>query len=421
MNSDQFDHEGVLVAKGDIHTLIEGSPRTIETNREVAVANANSGGRVVANSGSNFSIFDLDPSQLKLPADQNSVTVPSGRWNFVRVPARVTYRAHYLSASDTSERGTGIFTIDPPQDQNPRSVSKTDNIWIDVLEHYDPPDASTPKQIYRGAYRTEDLIAGVEREHVETSYEKDNVREEHFLLDPERPPETESFVIEGYEDTAFRTVNLQEGLVFESEGGASFRFDLTNQRVLADAVARVEVEGPLHLTSASNTPPPVLDLGFSPQPGAPQRATVMAKGDIDISNGVTRGLGALISEEGDVRIQPSASSRVDVDGSGNDTGLVIYSAENVELSNPDGSKDWSFTGLVYARGDVLMQGKAGENVSFEGAVVSLAESVDGVRTQGIRFENCGQVEFIYNPELLDALIEAMPGNRIEVQTFLWKE
>ena len=68
-----------------------------------------------------------------------------------------------------------------------------------------------------------------------------------------------------------------------------------------------------------------------------------------------------------------------------------------------------------------MKGKDAENVSFEGAVVSLAESEEGESTRGIRFENCGIVEFIYNRDLLDALVKSMPAGRIQVETLVWKE
>ena len=427
VGSEERDADGMLWARGDIHSLMgDSAPRTIESSLEVARASENSGGRIVSKAGSKFSIFDLSAEDLKLPADQNTVNVPPGRWNFVRVPATVTHRATYVSASERTDEkgGNRRLEIDEPESRATKSVDKSEEVWIDVLEHYDPPDAAQPSEVYRGAYRTEDLIGQIEGEISQQEGSGKDAYTRHYVLDPNSKPSTVKFSIKGYEDTDFVTVNRAEGLVFEGESGANFRFDLTNQQVLADPQARVEVAGSLHLTSESRhggtlgtTPPPVLNLGH----GGDQRATVVAQGDIDISNGVTQGLGALISKEGDVRIQPTSSSSVDVDATGNDTGLVIYSGQNVELSNPDGAQDWSFTGLVYSRGDVSMKGKSGENVSFEGAVVSLAETGEEQKGQGIKFEDCGVVEFVYNPELLDAMIKSMPAGRIQVETLVWKE
>jgi hypothetical protein len=432
VGTEKADSDGMLWSKGDIHTFTGGAtPTTIASSEQIAKANENSGGRIFSNAGSDFSIFDLEAGDLKLPADQNSLDVPSGRWNFVRVPAEVTYSATYTSAYMTADgdKGPTRMVAETGPERSSKKVENTETIWIDVLEHYDPPDAPEPESVYRGAYRTKDLIGQVQEQLSETNGNGKDQWTSHWMLDPGEKPKTESFKIAGYEKSDFTIVNRQEGLVFEGTSGASFRFDMTNQQVLADPVARVEVDGPLELTSETRypddefgrTPPPVLDLGYSPEAGTPQRATVVAQGDIDISNGVTRGLGALISLDGDVRLQPASSAQVNVDASGNDTGLVIYSGQDVELSNPDGTLDWSFTGLVYSRGDVTMTGKSGENVSFEGAVVSLAENEEGERTEGIRFEDCGQVQFTYNRDLLDAMIESMPSGRIQLDTLVWKE
>lgn len=429
-DSEEADPNGVLWAKGDIHSLLtSSSSNTIDDAEEVARANQNSGGRVVANANSNYSIYDMDAEQLKLPANQSRVDVPPGRWNFVRVPAEVTYSARYGSAykSSQSDNDGKIVPYDN-RDRAFKDVSTTETIWLDVLEHYDPPDAAKPTTVYRGAYRTSDLIPQMLESVQEVTTEKGEINVDYWLLDPLSKPRTDKFTIAGYEDSDFEIVSRTDGLVFEGENGASFRFDLTNQQVLADPSARVDVEGPLHLTSESRssepqgkTPPPVLNLGHVDAEGKVKRATLMARGDIDISEGVTQGLGALISLEGDVRIQPTSASAVDVDASENDTGLVIFSGRNVELGKPDRSNNWSFKGLVYSRGDITMKGKDAENVSFEGAVVSLAESEEGESTRGIRFENCGIVEFIYNRDLLDALVKSMPAGRIQVETLVWKE
>ena len=419
------DSNGMLWAKGNIHSYGPGgtSPEMINEPGEIADAVSNSNGKVVSQADSHFSIFDLKEDQLKIPDSHDTVNVPAGRWNFVRRPASVTYKATYDKISRwTNKPSTGPWA----------ATSETTNrarAWVDVLEYYAQPEDEVPTKVYRSQHRTEDLEAQIPNE-VNTGNGRSGITK--WRLSEDTPVETLGVNIEGYSTP----VTLQDSgkLVYGEEGKASMVFDLTTQRVTADATAKVKVNGPFHLTSGDDpgigaagidpTSPPTLDLGFDETLSVGSdiaKAAIIAQGTINIETGITEGLGALISRHGDVKIKPQNSGSLQVTSDENNSGLLIYAGGDVVLRNPSKSVDWEFKGLVYAREGIEMSGR-GNNAKFEGTIVSLQETerTAGELPRGIEFENCGNIEFIYNGKLLDAFVENLPGQRTQLETIVWK-
>ena len=138
-------------------------------------------------------------------------------------------------------------------------------------------------------------------------------------------------------------------------------------------------------------------------------------------------MGALISEGGDVKIQPKNTNTVEVDSSLAGSGLLIFAGGDVELTNPVETEEWIFKGLVYSRGGIRMNGNGAANATFEGSIVSLQDfdpivRADGsVSPDGIELLDCGDIEFIYSSEMLEAYVAQLPGDRIQVETVYWRD
>lgn len=402
------DSNGMLWTKKDLYTFTGGTEYKLESVDDFARASASSNGKLVTGADSHFSVFDLKKEQLQIPSTHQEIPVPSGRWNFVRRPATVSYSADYIDDDDVTQ-GTGTL-----------------NVWVDVLEHYAHPDDTVPTKIYRGANRVEDLVA-----HIPAESDNDDVE---GTLDTNSITTTD-VDIPGYPSSS--VVLLSDGkLTFNSDPpNSNFTFNLGNQTVNASHDAIVKVDGAFHLTSTTNpgaptvTPPPVLDLGYeedSTVVGGVSKTAIMARGTIAIKDGVTQGLGTLISSEGDVRIQPKNTSMVTIDTDLAGSGLLVFAGKDVVLENPNNTQNWNFKGLVYARGKVQMVGNGAEKVSFTGSVVALDDpsTVDPDAPhafRGIDFDECGDVEFVYDSEMLDAYVRSMPGDRIQVETAFWRD
>lgn len=408
------DDRGLLWAKQKIYSGDPGGLELIEGADKVAAAQEKSHGKIVADGTSHFSIMDINESHLELPDGTNVVSLAGdpvakkgGRWTFVRREAEVEYSADYsrpalLGKEYSPQKGTR-------------------NMWVDVLEYYEDPDAEVPTAIYRGAKRTEDIRASIPSE-IDAFWGD-------FELEPKSIKVGDLRVLK-YDGMSIPT-EIVPGDAKTYGDHNEIRFDLTNQRVTVDSDATVVIDGPFHVTSetdttsgAPETPPPVLDLGYKAAPGTPggvTKATLVAKDTINISNGVTEGLGRLVSRTGDIRIQPKDTNSVTVDTTQDGTGLLLYAGRDVVLNNPDHTKDWNFRGLVYARRNILMNGGGVAKATFEGTIVSLTEnsSVDS-DFNGIEFRDCGDIEFIYNPELLEQYVKELPGNQIQVQSVYWK-
>lgn len=402
------DTNGMLWAKEDIYSYSSsGSATKLELGEDFARASETSHGKMVSGADSHFSVFDMSEEQLKIPDTHIAVSVPAGRWTFVRRPASVTYTAGY---SDDDEISTTTGTL---------------NLWVDVLEYYADPDATVPTNIYRAADRTEDLAGQI-------PHEVDNDDVEGYLV-------TDSIETDGVVIPGFPNVEVLEGntLSYGGNSGANFTFDLANQKVTASHNAVVDVKGPFHLTSNPNsgsptpTPPPVLDLGFqanSSIDGGVSKTAIKATGTISIEDGVTQGLGTLISTKGDVKIQPKNSNSVLVDAGVDGlagSGLVVFAGNDVLLENPNNTQHWEFKGLVYARGNIKMNGSGAESATFTGSLVALDDASipnpDPDAPGGVLFSNCGNVEFIYDSKLLDAYVQTLPGDRIQVETAFWRD
>lgn len=408
------DDRGLLWTKKKVFSDGGGSPEEVDTDEELAKARQNSHGKVVPNGESHFSIFDINESQLQLPEDATVVSLAAdplaskgGRWTFVRREAEVDFTATYVK--------DGLFT------DKEKEGGGTKTMWVDVLEFYKDPDDPTPTAVYRGAERTEDIIASIpdEIDGFINDYEldKDSI-------------EVSALKIPAYEGLGVITeVVPGDAKTYGAHG--EIRFDLTKQEVTIKSEATVEVDGPFYVTSLtdpnapSDTPPPVLDLGYEADSGAlggVAKASLVARGTISIENGVTQGLGRLVSRQGDVRIQPKNTDSVTVDASHDGSGLLVYAGRNVILNNPDQTRDWNFRGLVYARQGIKMDGGGAGNARFEGTIVSLQEhaALGPDDPNGIEFVDCTDVEFIYNPDLLSGYVRELPEQRIQVQSVYWK-
>lgn len=413
-NSNTPDGKGMLWAKGDIYSYDgAGGAERVDEGDEIADAVRNSNGKLVSQADSHFSIFDLDQDNLQLPENQSPVAVPAGRWNFVRKEATVEWSANY---------GEGWSA---------EGHSGTAYAWVDVLEYYSSPDDPAPSAVYRSRHRTADLAAQVPGE-TGGWFSKD--------LDP-NSVQANSVTVSDYPNLDVQVLSDNKLTYPEgATGDQTAEFDLLNQKFTVDKSVRVDVDGPFHLTSfndpdadlsnapdwLTDTPPPTLDLGYAEDASAPggiAKATLFSSGTINIENGVTDGLGSVISTGGDVRLQPKDTAQVNVNVDSDGSGLLIFAGGDVVLQNPNESEDWNFKGLVYARNAVKMNGSLAEDVSFEGSVVALHENRDESNpddSKGIEFIDCGQVEFIYNSELLDSYVRSLPGNRIQVETVYFK-
>jgi hypothetical protein len=102
---------------------------------------------------------------------------------------------------------------------------------------------------------------------------------------------------------------------------------------------------------------------------------------------------------------------VDITANGFD-GLVAYASGDVKLENPGSATDWAFNGLVYARNNFEFDAN-GADCTLEGALVA--------RNGNIAFREAGEVDFIYNPEYLEAMLEDLPENRLQIERVYWKE
>ena len=428
-DSNAADDKGMLWAKGDIYSYlgVGGSAENIDTDTELADAVKNSNGKIVSGAESDFSIYDLDQSNLQLPEGNSEVPLKlngvdkPGRWNFVRRKAEVDYTATY--SADVS--GKTVSTTE----------KYSDTVWMDVLEYY-PPDAESPTEVYRAANRDEDLMSQAPQEvteRVKTSKKKGKGKSTEVDLGI-TSVETTNIQLPQYGDLTVEVLDNDQ-LVFESDDkSANFTFDLLYQTVTATSNATVTIKGPFEVTSEtdpnasldgiSETPPPVLDLGYNSDGTA--KAALMADGTLNIENGVTTGLGALIAKDGDVKIQPVNTDTVTVDAGATGTGLLVFAGGDVVLQNPDETSNWVFKGLVYARDGIRMEGH-GQDATFEGTIVSLQEEEAVIDPEtgvlapnGIEFVDCGEIEFIYNPALLDAYVRSLPGDRIQVELVYWK-
>ena len=422
--TDSPDNNGLMWSKGDIYSYdAAGDPQKLEDADDFAQASESSHGKMVAGADSHFSVFDLDKELIKVPEGHTSIPLNNpftgapmpGRFTFTRRSANVAFNTPYYIADGADSR-----TRDIPRVAN--------GIYIDVLEYYANPEDTVPTAVFRAKERTDDLLGAVDVP-AEITEERGFMGwdEDTGVLQTDDIATTDVDIdIPGY--TGDVEILDNNKLVFGNETAANFTFDLENQEVTATHDAVVEVAGEFHVTSEDNgspVPPPRLNLGYETSgsiDGGVSKSVIRADGTIDIKNGITEGLGALISNDGDVRIQPKNTNTVTVDSSLAGSGLLIFAGGDVELTNPDETENWIFKGLVYARGGIRMNGQGTGNATFEGSIVSLQETTpEAGGPNGIEFLECQDIEFIYSSKMLEAYVHQLPGERIQVETIYWRD
>lgn len=428
--SDTPDHNGMVWAKGDIYSL-EGDESDVEVlldEEGLAKAAETSHGKMVPRADSHFSLQELDSDLFEVPETHTTIplnfpdlpTLPgvpnlsggnaAGQFNFTRRAATVTVSTSYYVPDDNE---TKVFTgfVIPEQ------------IYIDILEYYAPgtsPETGPPTAVFRAKERDEDILA--------TGHIPEQIMESDGFWDwPDQGNFTGleatnvSIDIPGYSG-GVRLLG-PEGLVFGDKDAENLTFDLVNQSVTATQNALVDVNGPFKITSNENgvpVPPPVLNLGYSAgDDGEVAKAIIRANDSIEIRDGVTQGLGGLISKNGDVVIQPKDTPEVLVDGAA--AGMMVFAGGNVELTNPSSGTDWTFRGLVYARGGISMEGNGAASATFEGSLVALQAFEPEGGPNGIELLNCDQVKFIYSKEMLEANVARLKGERTQVEVVYWRD
>jgi hypothetical protein len=417
-DSTDADNNGMLWSQGDIYSYlgVGGPAEAIDEADELADAVANSNGKIVAGADSDFEIYPLTADNLQLPEDNQLVPLAdgadsmAGRWNFVKRKATVEFDLVYT---------LGLTEV---------RVPKTEEVWIDVLEWYPENDgvvADIPERIYRADTRHDGLVDDTTPGSVTIGGKGKSKGKSASLSGPD----VGDFSVHMYADMGVDEYVGDEVVFLSDDETANFTFNLLDQKVTATSNATVTIGGGFQVTSETDpnatlegiadTPPPELDLGYD-ETDTNARAALVADGTLNIENGVTTGLGALVAKDGDVRIQPKNTDIVDVDAGDGSSGLLIFAGGDVVLSNPDESEKWDFKGLVYAEDGIQMDGH-GQDATFEGTIVSRQMTDPEVgEPDGIQFVECGEIEFIYNSELLDNYVKNLPGQRIQLETVYWK-
>lgn len=480
------DERGLLWSKNKIMSWTTGDEK-IEIDKDPTVfekAAEKSKGKIIPHGESHFPLLDINESNLLLPGNTQETNLEvngksGGRWVFVKRLAKVSYKAKY------NYHDSGSYTPNQPPAGVPDNVTGGGSgwAWTEVLEYYDNPDAkpyqpdnstSIPSKIYRAANRKKDI-----RSIVENSEKRDGL----FVKDKYNYDlEEDSIKVTGIEIPAYKdhgkiadpdskdTTQLIEIVDdgVKSYGGGQVRFDLTKQEVTVKADTLVKVENGFCVESTKDetdytkyilpkvlkdkdgkpvydehgkpemyfptpagnneTQPPRLDLGYKQDKGTKGeviKATIQTNhGNIEIKEGITDGLGSLISSRGDVIIQPKGTNLVDVDSKLDGVGLLVYAGNNIELKNPNGADNWNFRGLVYAGNSITMDGNGAQQVFFEGSVATANAKTDqDSKTdppKGINIKACQNLEFKYNSKLLDAYVKQLGGGRIQLETVYWK-
>ena len=428
------DKNGLLWAKGDIYSYDQDAPgmsEMVDEGDEIAEAQASSNGKIASGASSHFSVFDMKQEQVleTIPASHSEIPLNnpftgapmSGRFTFTRRKASVTLDASYYIDDDDETETVTYNNVE---------------VWVDVLEYYENPDSTVPTAVFRAEDRVEDLAAQIPATKVDDPEFWDDLDTGNLVVDSINPT-ISNIEIPGY--SGGLTTLPDNKLIFKETptSSANLTFDLMNQEVTATHDAYVQVDGEFHVTSESQASadaaavvqPPKLNLGYVESPdveGGVSKAVIRAKGTIDINQGITEGLGALVSSEGDVKIRPKNTNTVTVDSGLAGSGLLIFAGRDVDLTSPAETNSWYFKGLVYARGGIRMQGApedaaATPSATFEGSIVALNDPASGSAFNGIKFEQCEDIEFIYSSKMLEAYVAQLPGERIQVETVYWRE
>ncbi|MFA5504219.1 MAG: hypothetical protein WC423_02260 [Vulcanimicrobiota bacterium] len=167
-------------------------------------------------------------------------------------------------------------------------------------------------------------------------------------------------------------------------------------RILADG--QVQIPGTFKVTSTGDDP----ILSFS---GAGGDSQIEAEGDVEFE-GELSGSGIVISKTGSVTLDITSA-----DTTGNHLGVSVFANTDI-LINSTGTGDLNFSGLVYAKENVTVNG-GDQDFTVDGALVA--------RNGNININTGGEVDLTYNPEHLETLLEKLPENRTKLETLTWRE
>jgi hypothetical protein len=368
----KFDSKGMIWAKDKI--FAGGDDLT----DDIAEANTNSGGRFVPNAKQHFEIHNLQATDIQVPT--SSIPVKPGEYRFTMATATITATsAHHYQA--------GKWPFKYRQDDK---TQWTTTQLIHVMEYYENPTDPAPKKVYRSDTRLDDLVAPPVKGTVDSTV----IDSVDIVYDT---PGANGATI---------PVDVNDVVYIDDDGGTKVAVDLKNQRVNLPKGETVTAAGDFMITTERGDPP-IIDLGSTKS----DRAAIVAQGSVNLQAGVTQGYGTLVAANGDLMLRPEGNQSIDISANGFD-GLVAYAGRDVLLENPSDSGSWTFNGLVYASRNFDFDAKNAD-ARLEGSLVA--------RTGDINFRQAGDVDFVYNPEFLDAMLKALPENRIQIERVYWKE
>jgi hypothetical protein len=167
-------------------------------------------------------------------------------------------------------------------------------------------------------------------------------------------------------------------------------------KVQADGL--IKIPGSFKVTSTAEDPL----LSFQ---GLTGNSQIEADGDVAVQ-GEIQGNGIVISKNGSVKLDLTSAATT-----GNQLGVSLFAANDIEI-NATGAGDLSFSGLLFARENVAVNG-VDKDFNVDGALVA--------RNGNISINTGGKVDLTYNPDHLKVLLEELPDNRTKLETLVWKE
>lgn len=160
----------------------------------------------------------------------------------------------------------------------------------------------------------------------------------------------------------------------------------------------VRIPGTFGVTSTGDEP----ELIFS---GTSGDAQIKAEGNITF-DGSINGKGIIMSEQGNVELNVTNANT-----SGNQLGVSVFAHGDITM-NSLGSGNFQFSGLLFARENVLING-VDRDFNVDGALIA--------RNGNISINTTGKVDLTYNPDHLKVLLESLPDNRTKLENLIWKE
>jgi len=342
-------------------------------------ANSNSGGRFVPEAKQHFQIHDLQASDIQLPT--STIPVRAGEYRFTMATATIkAVSAHHY------EEGSWPFE----HREDAETPWETTQL-IHVMEYYEKPGQPSPTRVFRSNTRLDDIKPPDLRGTIDST----TVTDVQIVYDTP-----------GANSAAVPVIANDTVYIDEVEGSNKVAVDLLNQRIVLPPGETVSANGDFKVTTDLGEPP-FIELGST----SSDRAAIVADGTINLEAGVTGGFGTLVAKSGDLLLRPEGTLAVDVTSNGYD-GLVAYAGQDVILKNPSDSGRWTFNGLVYASRNFKFDANNADT-RLEGTLVARDGNIDFLRA--------GDVDFVYNPDYLDAMLKGLPENRVELERVYWKE